>query len=129
MVQGGAAATERAVAELAASAGKARVLAIVIPSLIQVDPHRWRANLGRFGLDPSHYDPTRPNQIFRDIFARHGIPVLDLTALFASAIARGERIYFPVDQHLTPAGYRLTAEKTAEKLAAELVSAQERERR
>jgi hypothetical protein len=123
MVQGGAAATERAVAELAASAGKARVLAIVIPSLIQVDPHRWQANLARFGLDPSRYDRTRPNQIFREIFARHGIPVLDLTAPFTSAIARGERIYFRVDQHLTPAGYRLTAEKAAETLAAEKLAA------
>ena len=65
MVRGGAAATERAVAGLAAGAGKTRVLAILIPSLVQVDPQRWQANLQRFGLDPSRYDRRRPNGIFR----------------------------------------------------------------
>jgi lysophospholipase L1-like esterase len=109
----GAAETERAVAALAADAQEARVLAVILPSLIQVDPHRWQANLRRFGLAPARYDRTRPNQIFREIFARHGIPVLDLTAPFASAISQGRKIYFAIDQHLTPAGYRLTAETVA----------------
>jgi hypothetical protein len=117
-VRQGAAATERAVAQLAAGAGKARVLAVIIPSLVQVDPHRWRANLQRFGLDPSRYDRGRPNQIFQGIFARHGIPVLDLTEPFARAIAQGGKIYYAIDQHLTPAGYDLTARQMADRLAA-----------
>jgi len=112
-VRQGAAATERAVAQLAASAGNARVLAVIIPSLIQVDPQRWQGNLRRFGLDPSRYDRGRPNQIFQGIFARHGIPVLDLTDPFARAISQGGKIYYTIDQHLTPAGYRLTAEEIA----------------
>jgi lysophospholipase L1-like esterase len=118
MVAGGAAATEAAVAGLVADAGnakagKTKILAVLIPSLVQVDPRRWEANLARFALDPSHYDRDRPNAIFRALFARHGVPVLDLTPTFASAIARGERIYFPIDQHLTPAGYQLTARQVA----------------
>jgi lysophospholipase L1-like esterase len=116
-VQGGAAATERAVAGLASGAGRARVVAVLIPSLVQVDPRRWQANLKRFGLDPSRYDPGRPNQIFREIFARHGIPVVDLLEPFAAAIAQGKRIYYPIDQHLTPAGYRLTASEVAGRLS------------
>jgi lysophospholipase L1-like esterase len=107
----GAAETERAVAALAADAGNARVLAVIIPSLIQVDPRRWQANLQRFGLDPARYDRTRPNQIFQGIFARHGIPVLDLTGPFSQALARGQKIYYSIDQHLTPAGYELAAER------------------
>jgi lysophospholipase L1-like esterase len=115
-VRQGAAATERAVAQLAAGAGNARILAVIIPSLVQVDPHRWQANLRRFGLDPSRYDRGRPNQIFQGIFARHGIPVLDLTAPFARDIARGGKIYYALDQHLTPAGYALTARQVADRL-------------
>jgi GDSL-like lipase/acylhydrolase family protein len=117
VVREGAAATERAVARLARSAGGARVLAVVVPSLIQVDPSRWRAGLERFGLEPARYDRLRPNALFREIFSRHGIPVLDLTAPFAAAIRQGKKIYYPIDQHLTPAGYRLAAEVVAEALA------------
>jgi lysophospholipase L1-like esterase len=113
LLQQGAAATEQAVAELVRSKDGARVLAVIIPSLLQVDPVRWRASLARFGLDPARYDRNRPNALFRGIFERHGIPVLDLTEPFAEAIQKGERIYYPIDQHLTPAGYRLMAEQVA----------------
>jgi lysophospholipase L1-like esterase len=116
-IREGAEATEEAVAGLARSAGGARVLAVIIPSLLQVDPVRWRANLQRFGLYPEGYDPMQPNRLFRSIFSRQGIPTLDLTAPFAAAILRREKIYYPIDQHLTPAGYRLTAEEVAEALA------------
>jgi lysophospholipase L1-like esterase len=112
-VRAGAAETERAVARLAAAAGRARVVAVLLPSLVQVDPHRWQANLRRFGLDPTRYDPLRPNGIFREVFARHGIPVLDLTEPFSRALSQGQPIYFQLDQHLTPAGYRLAAERIA----------------
>jgi lysophospholipase L1-like esterase len=109
----GAAATVRTVAELAADAGKARVVAVILPSLVQVDPRRWNASLKRFGLDPARYDRDRPNRLFREIFARHGIPVVDLTGPFMGAIARGEKIYYALDQHLTPAGYALAAREVA----------------
>jgi lysophospholipase L1-like esterase len=115
-VREGTKATEEAVASLARSAGGARVLAVILPSLIQVDSHRWREALQRFGRDPQDYDRERPNRLFRAMFARHGIPAVDLTASFVAAIARGKKIYYPIDQHLTPAGYRLTAEVVAEAL-------------
>jgi len=112
-IRRGAAETDRAVAELAAGAGKTRVVAVLIPSLIQVDPRRWQANLRRFGLDPVRYDPERPNRLFQETFARHGIPAIDLTPPFAAAMARGEKIYYALDQHLTPAGYSLAAREVA----------------
>jgi lysophospholipase L1-like esterase len=108
-VRQGAEATERAVAELRADAGGTRIVAVIVPSLVQVDPGRWQANLKRFGLDPARYDRERPNRLFGEIFARHGIPVIDLTGTFAEAIANGRPIYYGIDQHLTPAGYALMA--------------------
>ncbi len=109
----GAAATERAVEELVRNAGGVRLQAVILPSVLQVDPGRWRAALQRFGLDPAKYDPYQPNRVFLDIFSRHGINVADLTPVFRDALAEGETIYYPIDQHLTPAGYKLTAETVA----------------
>lgn len=103
----GAEATEAAIARLAARGVPA--VAVLIPSLPQVDPRRWAALLGQFGLDPDGYDSRRPNRLFREIFERHGIPVLDLTDTFEAAIRQGQRIYYPIDQHLTPEGYDLMA--------------------
>lgn len=103
----GAEATEAAVARLASRG--VPVVAVLIPSLPQVDPRRWTAVLSQLGLDPSGHDPRRPNRLFREIFERHGVSVLDLTETFEAAVRQGERIYYPIDQHLTPAGYDLMA--------------------
>ena len=114
----GAEATDAAVARLASRG--VPVVAVLIPSLPQVDPRRWAALLDQFGLDPSGHDPRRPNRLFREIFERHGVPVLDLTGTFESAVRRGQRIYYPVDQHLTPAGYDLMARTIGEFLPGAL---------
>lgn len=103
----GAEATETAAARLASRGVPA--VAVLIPSLPQVDPRRWTALLDQFGLDPQGYVPRRPNRLFREIFERHGIPVLDLTDPFAAAVRQGQGIYYPIDQHLMPAGYDLMA--------------------
>jgi len=108
----GAEVTEQAVAQLAGR----RVLAVLIPSLPQVDPAKWSAVLAQLGLDPARHDPLRPNRLFRGIFERHGVPVLDLTGTFRKAVGEGRRIYYPIDQHLTPEGYELMARSVAEAL-------------
>ena len=108
-LQRGAKATEEAISRLA---GK-KVLAVLVPSLPQVDPAKWQAVLAQLGLDPAQHDPLRPNRLFRGIFERHGIPVLDLTDTFRKA---GKKIYYPIDQHLTPEGYELMARSVAEAL-------------
>lgn len=105
-LRAGAELTERAVARLR---GK-KVLAVLVPSLPQVDPERWNAVLAQLKLDPARHDPLRPNRLFREMFERHGIPVLDLTETFRKA---GSRIYYPIDQHLTPEGYELMAKAVA----------------
>jgi len=116
VIRQGLAASDQAVAGLARSTGGARALAVLIPSLIQVDSSRWRAGLKRFGLDPARFDPMRPNALLQEIFTRHGVTVLDLTETFAASIRHGQRVYYPIDQHLTPAGYRLVAETVADAL-------------
>ncbi|HYG61370.1 MAG TPA: hypothetical protein VEL74_02210 [Thermoanaerobaculia bacterium] len=116
MIKGGAAATDRAVAEWvrAASARGDRVMAVLVPSLLQVDDEAWRQSLARFGLDSSRLDQDRPTLLFRDIFQRHGVPVLDLTRPFRQAMGVGQRVYYPIDQHLTPEGYELMARLVAD---------------
>lgn len=108
----GAEATEQAVARLEGR----KVLAVLVPSLPQVDPAKWTAVLAQLGLDPARHDPLRPNRLFRGIFERHGIPVLDLTETFRKAVGEGRRIYYPIDQHLTPEGYELMARAVGEAL-------------
>lgn len=116
MVQSGAAATDRAIAELVrtARANHTRVAAVLIPSFLQVDDHAWKAALARFALDPARYDPDRPNALFRALFERHGVPVLDLTGPFRQAVGEGKAIYYPIDQHLRPEGYDLLARQAAD---------------
>jgi lysophospholipase L1-like esterase len=111
--QEGLDATEKAVAGLVASAGRSRPMAMLIPSLIQVDPAEWKATLNRLALDPKEYDPNRPTRLVAEIFRKHRVPVLDLTPAFAAAIRKGEKIYYPVDRHLTPKGYELVAREAA----------------
>lgn len=113
LVARGAAVTERAVADLARGAGRARVVAVIVPSLLQVDAALWKATLDRLALDPARHDPDRTTRIFREMFERRGVPVLDLSGPFREAIARGGRLYFPVDRHLTPQGYERLAREVA----------------
>jgi lysophospholipase L1-like esterase len=114
-LQGGAEATERAVAALArlARTRGLRVVALLIPSEPQVDPAAWARLHERLGLDPAGHDPRRPTRRFLELFERHGIPALDLTASLAPAIARGERVYYPIDKHLTARGHDLAAQSLA----------------
>lgn len=108
----GAEVTEQAVKRLQGN----KVLAVLVPSLPQVDPAKWQAVLAQLGLDPARHDPLRPNRLFLGIFERHGIPVLDLTETFRKAVGEGRRIYYPIDQHLTPEGYELMARAVGEAL-------------
>ncbi len=111
----GAVATDRAVGRLIQRglAQKTGVLAVLVPSLPQVDAHRWRALHAELGVDLRGQDPRRTNRYFAETFELSGIPVVDPTDAFAAATARGERLYYPRDQHLTPAGYDLLAREVA----------------
>jgi lysophospholipase L1-like esterase len=100
-------ATDAAIARLARLAAERhqRVLAILVPSLPQVDPKQWRALHEQLGVTATGQDPRRPNRLFRELFERHGIQVLDPTDMLADKIAHGAWVYYERDQHLTPYGY------------------------
>lgn len=117
----GAAATDRAVAELASLVAKnhARAIAVLVPALPQVDPVRFGALHHELGAGLQGQDPRRPNRLFAEIFARHGVPVLDPTDALESVAATHERrIYYARDQHLTPVGYDLLAREVARAVLA-----------
>jgi hypothetical protein len=93
------------------------LVAVLIPSEIQLDPERWQASLDRLDLDPDDYDPTTPTRIFHELLARHEIPTLDLGPPFASHLAQGDKLYFRFDRHWTTAGHQLAADELARFLA------------
>ncbi len=104
-------ATDQALGELVALSERYGfdLLAMLIPSEIQVDPERWRAGLASLDLDPEGYDPTVPTRIFTGLLDRHAIPTLDLGPYFAEGLAGGEELYFRLDRHWTTNGHRLAA--------------------
>ena len=116
----GAAATDRAVARLARLVARhhARAVAVLVPSLPQLEPARWEVLHRELGADAGGHDPRRPNRLFAEMFARNGVPVVDSTDALTAAVARGRRVYYPQDQHLTPAGYDLLAREAASAVLA-----------
>jgi hypothetical protein len=89
------------------------LVALMIPSEIQLQPERWNSSLSSLGLDAAAYDPYVPTRIFQGLLSRHGIPTLDLGPVFAAGLTRGQKLYFSLDRHWTTAGHRLAADELA----------------
>ena len=94
------------------------LVAVLIPSEIQLEPDRWHASVTGLGLDPAEYDPSIPTRVFQDLLARHDIPTLDLSPPFAAGLSRGEELYFRFDRHWTAEGHQLAADELARFLVA-----------
>lgn len=89
------------------------VMAVLIPSELQVDPERWQAGLDSLGLEPESYDPTVPTGIFVDLLEENSIATLNLGPVFAQGLAAGEELYYRLDRHWTTRGHALAAEAIA----------------
>ena len=98
------------------------LVAVLIPSEIQLEPERWQTSLASLGLDPADYDPSTPTRIFQELLDRHEIPTLDLGPPFVSGLSRGEELYFRLDRHWTRAGHALAADELARFLTLRLQS-------
>ena len=116
----GGAATDAAVDRLVAELPPGRLVALILPSDLSVHPEAFARALAANGLDPAGYDAGRLSAWFHALFERKGIPALDLTARLAAGEANGERLYYPLDRHLTPAGYDMAARELAPVVAREL---------
>lgn len=116
-------ATDEALSGLVAMAEENgfRLVAMLIPSEVQIDPERWQAGLASLDLDPGQYDPAAPTRVFQRLLDSHGIRTLDMSDTFAEGLARGDELYFRFDRHWTPAGHAVAAEKLSEFVAANIL--------
>ena len=114
----GGAATENAIDRLLVELPAARIVGVVLPSDLAVHPEVFAKALAGNRLDPAAYDVDRLSSWFRDLFARRGIAVVDLTRRLATGEANGERLYYPLDRHLTPAGYDVAAREITAAIAS-----------
>ena len=113
----GIAPTDAAYAQLVemTRAKKARVVAMIIPEHIAVNPEFWQARLEYTGLDPAAYDPQVPRRILSGLLEKNGIPALDLTDAITQEEARSGHLYFTRgDYHFTAAGHALAAHQLKE---------------
>jgi lysophospholipase L1-like esterase len=111
LVERGLAASGRALTRLVelAEERQARLVAVLVPAIVQVDPELWRRSLGMLQLDPESYDVEAPNRLLEELFSAHGVPALDLTQRMRAEQGQNASLYFPADRHWTSAGHRLAA--------------------
>lgn len=95
----------------AAAARSIPLLVVLVPDWTELDPARLAADAALLG--ESRLDAGGPRRRLSAIVAEAGLPLLDLTPALAESLSRGERIYFPIDRHLTPLGHRRAAEPLA----------------
>ena len=97
-----------------------RVVATLIPDVVQVDGARWQAALNQLELSAETVDAEQPGRWLRTAFERRLIPVLDHADAFRAGIERGEELYFPADRHWNRQGHRLAGSQVSELLRREL---------
>lgn len=97
----------------------ARLLVVHVPSRLEIDDRTWRLSRRLYGWDEAGWDRGRVAQRLKEIGARAGIPVLDLTEPLRRASAGwGDKPYFTYDGHWTALGHRIAAEETQRFLTA-----------
>lgn len=116
--------TRRLILELRAHAERraAPLVLLLIPSALQVDPG-LQAALAALADDraPIHAflrDPHRPQRLLADFCHGAKLRCADPLPLSLAAAARGERHYYPIDGHWTPAAHRIGAQLLLEQLEA-----------
>lgn len=98
-----------------AAARDLRLLLVLIPDEMQVNPALQQAVLEKLGLTDHAMDFDLPNRLLARALRDAGIAYLDLLPSFRAAAAR-TTLYKPQDTHWNIAGNRLAAEAIAEHL-------------
>jgi GDSL-like Lipase/Acylhydrolase family len=107
--------TQRLLLELRAHAKRhgTPLAMLLIPSALQVDPGLQRALAaladGRPAVLTFLNDPHRPQRILGDFCDGKQLACADALPQSLEATARGERQYYPIDGHWTPAAHRAAA--------------------
>ena len=96
-----------------------KVVLLVLPHPYQIDPQAV-GSLRKLGYEthPKMLGHRLQNDRVVEYCKIRELTCLDPFGDFRKRIADGERLYFPLDSHLTPAGHRVLAEMLAEWLAA-----------
>ena len=120
--ESGWALTKRLLLELRAhtAAHRVPIALLLIPSALQVD-RGLQGALAALAEDRASVhaflrDPHRPQRILGDFCHGAELPCADPLPLSLAAEARGERHYYPIDGHWTPAAHRIAAELLLEEL-------------
>ena len=96
----------------------ARLLAVHVPSRLEIDDRTWRLSRRLYGWDEEGWDRRRVAERLQAIGAQVGLPVLDLTGPLRRANdGGGERPYFIYDGHWTAFGHRVVAQEIQRFLA------------
>jgi lysophospholipase L1-like esterase len=101
-----------------ARARGARLLLVYVPSRLEIDDRTWRLTRRLYGWDEAGWDRARVAQRAKEIGARAGFPVLDLTEALRRGNEGGQKPYFTYDGHWSRAGHRLAAEEVQRFLAS-----------
>ncbi len=91
-----------------------------VPSRPAVYDDDWRRTRRAYAIRDDEWSPSADGEMLRRICQRAGIECIIGTEQFKSEarrlLASGERLYFQVDSHWTPAGHRLAARLMADNL-------------
>lgn len=98
-----------------AAARDMRLLLVLIPDEMQVNPALQQSALRRLGLAASEMDFDLPNRLLTRALRQAGIAYLDLLPSFRAAAAE-TTLYKPQDTHWNIAGNRLAADVIADHL-------------
>ncbi|MFM7735956.1 MAG: hypothetical protein ACKPBU_08255 [Alphaproteobacteria bacterium] len=102
------------------NAAGASFIAFHIPLKGTVYPESWAPTLSKLGIPADRLDPERVRSRFLDICASERLDCIEPTAEFRAAAeagrARGERLYWLVDNHWNAGGHALAAELLAKRI-------------
>ncbi len=125
-MQRGVETTRAVLHELAAytRAQRLPLLAVVLPTIYQVDTEAWDLYVTGLKLDATRYDLDKPQRVLGEILANESIQFIDVLPALRANARKGQRQFFPVDGHLNAAGHIVIADAIASYVGAHpLVSA------
>lgn len=86
-----------------------RLIFVLLPTIYQAYRTSWDQYIAALHLEPSRYDLDKPQKLLADFLTIHNVEFVDVLPLMR-AKAQEERLYYPVDSHLSPEGHALVAD-------------------